>query len=94
MPWSYDDALSNNPNLTLEHISDMPDAPWVSSYLVVKEFDGDRHRFIAREYRKYLAAYRIQQWWHRLRLDPRHPVGRRRLDREYTELFGQDSGIN
>ena len=42
------------------------------------------------QFSRHLAAYRIQQWWHRIRLDPYHPVGKRRLEREYTELFGVD----
>ncbi len=48
--------------------------------------------FVA-EYRRHLAAFRIQQWWHKLRLDPRHPVGIRRLEREYLELFGQKNYV-
>lgn len=37
--------------------------------------------------REYLAAYRIQQHWYRIRADPRHPVGRRRLELEYARDF-------
>ena len=44
--------------------------------------------FIIQQYRRHLASYRIQQHWHRIRSDPRHPVGQRRLGREYDQLFG------
>ena len=54
-------------------------------------FNEEKNTHVTEACRKYLAAYRIQQWWHRIRLDPRHPVGIRRLEREYTELFGPDA---
>ncbi len=50
------------------------------------DFKDDSIEFKLKSYRAYLAAYRIQQWWQCIRLDPRHPVGQRRLEREYEDL--------
>lgn len=54
-------------------------------------FTTSKMEFIAQKYKEYLAAYRIQQWWHKIRLDPYHPVEIRRLEREYAGLFGPEA---
>jgi len=63
----------------------------LSVYNMLHLFTYEYTLHMQTEYRRYLAAYRIQQWWLRLRLDPRHPVGQRRLEREYTALFGPEA---
>ncbi len=45
-----------------------------------------KHNYIIQEYRKHLAAYRIQQHWHRINSDPKHPVCQRRLERDYEQF--------
>ena len=58
------------------------------SGLCANMFISFEKEYLIREYRRHLASYRIQQHWHRIRSDPRHPVGQRRLDREYEREFG------
>ena len=84
-------GISRNPNLTMEIIEANPDKPWRWNGISCNKFTKSKVEFITQKYRRMLAAYRIQQWWHRIRMDPRHPVGIRRLEREYTELFGPDA---
>ena len=38
-------------------------------------------------YRKYLAAYRIQQMWKSILVDENHPIGRRKINENYDEQF-------
>jgi hypothetical protein len=38
-------------------------------------------------YRKYLAAYKIQQWWFNITLSPEYVVGRKFINRKYDKLF-------
>ena len=64
-----------------------PDKPWDWYWIQFNTYAKSKWYFISQEYRRYLAAYRIQQWWHRIRLDPRHQVGKKRIEREYSELF-------
>lgn len=81
-------GLSQNPHLTMAFVDeyfDLENTNWVS--ISKQEFKPDKQEFCLAEYRRYLAAYRIQQWWHKLRLDYQHPVGIRRLEREYNELI-------
>lgn len=53
----------------------------------VDTFNNDKLEFIIKEYRRHLAAYKIQQHWFRIKYDPKHPVCQRRLEREYKETF-------
>jgi hypothetical protein len=88
--WNWQ-TLSNNPNLTLDFVVKNIDKHWDWYKISNHSFESEKHAHIISEYRRMLAVYRIQQWWHRIRMDPRHPVGIRRLEREYTELFGQEA---
>jgi hypothetical protein len=85
-PWNWT-GVSHNPNLTMDFIESHLNESWDWKSISQHRFMHDRLKFTEKEYRRYLAAYRIQQWWLRLRLDPRHPVCKKRLEREYAELF-------
>ncbi len=86
--WNW---ITCNRTITMEFISKNPDKPWNRVLISKHKFTKSKTEFIVQKYRQYLAAYKIQQWWHRLRLDPRHPVGQRRLEQEYTALFGPEA---
>ncbi len=60
---------------------------WNWQNISLNPFTLEKTEFQVQQYRRHLASYRIQQWWHRLRLDPRHPVGRKRLERDYDRTF-------
>jgi hypothetical protein len=84
--------LSRNQHLTMDFVDeyfDLDNTNW--NFISQHEFTVDKQEFCLIEYHRYLAAYRIQQWWHRIRLDPIHPVGIRRLEREYDELYGPEA---
>ena len=86
-PWDWY-FISRNPNITLAFINANPDKPWHWYWISRNPFNQAKQDYIIQEYRRHLASYRIQQHWHRIRSDPRHPVGMKRLEREYAELFG------
>jgi hypothetical protein len=88
--WAWD-CISENPNLTLEFINANPNKPWNWYEISCNKFTKSKVEFITQKYRRMLAVYRIQQWWHRIRMDPRHPVGILRLEREYAALFGPEA---
>ena len=79
--------------LTMEFITTFPDYDVATEKVFLKGFwerttmPSVARAFIIHQYRRHLASYRIQQHWHRIRSDPRHPVGQRRLERE-AESFG------
>jgi hypothetical protein len=55
--------------------------------LLCEEYTYEEKSFKERKYREHMAAYCIQQWWLRVTSDPSNPVCRRRLEREYAEMF-------
>jgi len=77
MPWSWS-GLSQNPNIAWEIVRSNPDKPWEWYGLSVNTFTLEKQRFI-----RDRAAHAIQNWWLELRLNPYHPVGRRKLERDY-----------
>jgi hypothetical protein len=78
-------------NITFDFIDRYIDKGMNWDHISRSLFETERTNHKLVEYKRYLAAYRIQQWWHRIRLDPHHPVGRRRLEREYEALFGPEA---
>ncbi len=87
-PWDWKTLSNNhNHNLTLDFVVKNIDKPWDWYKISGVRFKTEKQAHRISEYRRYLAAYRIQQWWYRIRMDPRHPVGIRRLEREYDELY-------
>lgn len=57
------------------------------SYVDENEFVVEKAAFLERRRREYLAAYRIQQWWWRVTSHPDNMVCKRRLERDYAEMF-------
>ena len=55
--------------------------------LSIKTFQKDKELFIEEEYRKYLASYRIQQWWKHITMSPHYAIGRKLINKKYDELF-------
>lgn len=81
--WDFK-QISKNPNLTIEWINQFPEEKmWHPKLLFEKMFYKEKE--IA--YRKYLAAYKIQQWWHNITLSPEYVVGRKFINRKYDNLF-------
>ncbi len=78
-------------NITFDFIDKHIDKGLNWDHISKSLFETERTNHRLAECKRYLAAYRIQQWWHRIRLDPHHSVGRRRLEREYTALFGPEA---
>ena len=57
---------------------------WRHNTISASLFTAERDDFIIANYRQHLSAYRIQQHWHRIRCDPRHPVGQKKLEADYS----------
>ena len=86
-PWDWY-YVSMNPNITIQYILENPNKRWSWYGISGNSFTNDKVKFQCHQYQRHLACYRIQQQWHRIRSDPRHPVGQRRLELEYEREFG------
>ena len=82
--WSW---ISKNPNITMDIIRDNPDKPWNWRLIHVNQFPKEKESFIEDAYKKYLAAYKIQQWWKHITMSPHYAIGRKFINRNYDELF-------
>ena len=79
--WDWE-FLSRNPSLTLEWLEKFPDKRWDYSEIYFSVED-----VYERKLREYLAAYKIQQWWYMITMSPHYKIGRKFIDRKYSELL-------
>ncbi len=80
-----DITLTMNPTCTFV-VADSFTHTLYSIYNMLHLFTREYREYQVSQYRKHLAAYKVQQWWHQIRSNPYHPIGRKRLEREYDEL--------
>ena len=90
-PWVWDDILWN-PNITQDIIMDNPQYPWVWEDIpwAQNAFYKNTHKkdlFIEEKMKEYIAAYKIQQWWFNITMSPHYKIGRKFIDRKYSELL-------
>jgi len=55
--------------------------------LLSEEYVYEKQLFEYKLKNEHMAAYKIQQWWFCVTSNPRNPVCKRRLEREYNEMF-------
>ena len=77
--WSY---ISRNEKVSLAWLEYFPTKDWNWSLIKLSSKD-----IRERKYREYLAAYRIQQWWQKLKHDPKTSVGYKYMNQLYDENF-------
>ncbi len=58
-------SISKNPKITMDIIDKYLDKPWDWESISCNEFTKEKELFTERCVRKYLAAYRIQQYWNK-----------------------------
>ena len=81
--------LSQNPNITWDNIKENPDTNWEWHWISRNTFSKEKEIFIFNEYIKYLAAYKIQQWWKHITLSPHYKIGRKFIEKKYDDLFNE-----
>ena len=85
--------VSYNPNLTWDFIVKYKDKPWSWCYISRNKFLKEKNLFTEKQMRKYLAAYRIQQYWDKAITNPSCTIGRNKINRNYDELFNEDGSM-
>ena len=88
LPWNWA-WISRNTNITIDFIMDNLDKPFNWIKISENEFDKEKELFFKETYRKYLAAYKIQQWWKRITMSPYYAIGRKFINRKYDEVFNE-----
>ena len=87
-PWIWE-VISSNPNITMDIIRDNPDKPWHWEAISENEFQKEKQLFIEDAYKKYIAAYKIQQWWKHITMSPYYKIGRKFIDRDGQALLNE-----
>ena len=97
LPWVWS-CVSCNPNLDFETILREPSA--VPIFILYPEdnvvlggwngrmpqLGGEKAKFMKAATRRYMAAYRIQQYWHRAVTNPYCKIGENRVMRDYDRM--------
>jgi hypothetical protein len=83
-PWVYEN-LPMNHNCSLEILNRYKHESRTTQQHIIftKSLVVETEAFIEREYKKHLAAYRIQQHWHLVRTDPNYALCRKKLERDF-----------
>ena len=90
--WNWN-AISSNPNITMDIIEKYPDKPWAWNWISENVFTREKELFIEKRMKKYLMSYRIQQIWNRALSDPHCRIGYNKVNRDYDKLFTEDGHI-
>ena len=84
--WDWSE-ISCNPNLTMDFIEAHPEYPWNWDWVSKNKFNKNKELCMIEEARKYMAVYKIKKWWKKIYYSPNTEVGKRRLDKNYDDLF-------
>jgi len=90
--------ISQNPNITMDIIRDNPDEPWIWNGIssnpnitidIIKAnpYQKEKELFLENAYKKYIAAYKIQQFWFKHTLSPEYVIGRKFINKKFDECF-------
>ncbi len=74
-----------SPNCTVKILHDHCPKHNIMRYY--KNLIHEKREFEVKKKREYLAAYKIQQWWLFITMSPEYAVGRRRIEKEFVEMF-------
>ena len=82
--WKF---LSWNPNINMDIITENLNKPWDWSSFSENMFQKEKDLFYEKEFKKYLSAYKIQQYWKNIILSPKYKIGRKFINKKYDKLF-------
>ena len=61
--------------------------PWDWKELSANTFPYEKEMFFFKRMKRYMAAYRIQQWWFKISLSPRYRIGRKLIEKRRMEIM-------
>ena len=91
-PWNWD-AISNNPNITMDIIETNLNKPLNWYNISCNPFNYEKELFIEKRMKEYLSAYRIQQYYSNAICNPYCRIGYNKVNRDYDKLFTEDGRI-
>ena len=82
-PWGWY-YISINPNITMKFIENNPDKNWDWSYVSLNTFKKEKELFYEKWYRKYMATFRLQQYFNRMYDNPDYKFCRDRIEKLFS----------
>ena len=79
--------LTLNPKISLQDIRDNRDYNWDWFWLSSCDFEIDKKNFYLFHFRRWIAAYRIQQWYQKIKHSPLYVFGRKHINSMYDNNF-------
>ena len=67
----------------MDFVEQHPEYPWNWD-----EFKKEKNTFIEKKYREHLSAFKIQQWFHHIKLNPNYRYCRKQVNMFYDTAFG------
>jgi hypothetical protein len=85
-PWNWN-GISYNPNLTMEYIAQHPEHPWDWNEISGNDFKKAKNAFIEKKYKEHLSTFKIQQWFHHIKLNPTYKYCRKQVNMFYDRYL-------
>ena len=82
------DYLTMNNSIRLQDIRNNLHLDWDWYWLSSSTFEIDKKIFMEKHIRRWLAAYRIQQWFQKIRHNPHYKFGRKHIMALYDNSIG------
>ena len=82
-PWVWE-YVSQNPNISMEFIEKNCGKSLKGEYISQNTFAKEKELFFEKYYRKYLAAFRLQQYFNRMYDNPDYLFCRKRLEKLFA----------
>lgn len=79
--------VSDNPNLIMKFVESHHEYEWYTSGVTHNKFSKNKELFMIEEALKYMAVYKIKNWWKKIYYSPNTKVGKRRLMKSYNALL-------
>jgi len=84
IPWDIE-GLSQNPNLYISYVENRKHYFWDWKEISFNKFEIDRLNYMVDKYKKYMMAFRIQQYWFNNRIDPKFIICQKKLNKDYNQ---------
>jgi len=80
-------TISYKSDMTMDIIKANPDIPWDWCGIARNTFQKEKELFFDNSCKKYIAAYKIQQFWFKHTLSPEYVIGRKFINKKFDECF-------
>ena len=71
----------------MKYVEHHPEHPWDWSGISQNDLKKEKNTFIEKKYREHLSAFKIQQWFYHIKLNPNYNYCRKRVNMIYDRYL-------